>query len=495
MKRIAIVGGGITGLSAAFYLQKEAAENGIPVSVILIEGDPKLGGKLVTDEIDGFVVEGGPDSFITQKPYGLDLCRDLGLEGRLQPCDPRHAHVFILRRDRLLPLPHGFRLTVPTDAAAFLRSPLLSWPAKLRTLAEPWMPARKAGDDESLARFITRRFGRGMLEGIAGPMMAGIYVADPHRLSLLATFPQFAKMEREHGSLTRAMLAMKKKAAQSTRKPPPMFMSLRGGIGELSAALIASVKAEVRTQTLVEELHPPREGGRWRLRLNDGTEIEADAVILTAPAHAAQRLVAPFDTSLASLLDHVRYLSTATVSLGFAGDPSVLPHALDGYGFIVPKPEDSPLLACTWSSRKFENRAPEGHFLIRGFVGGAGREHLAELPENELAELVHGELRRILGLQAPPLFRKVYRWPKANPQYDVGHLQRTDAIEQHVQAAWPGLHLAGSSYRGIGIPDCIHSARQAALQALAISNTPSATECQPSPTASSARAPTSTRHD
>jgi oxygen-dependent protoporphyrinogen oxidase len=458
-KHVAIIGGGIAGLSAAYHLQKKSAEAGQPLSYSLFEAGAELGGKIVTDASDGFIIEGGPDSFISQKPWARDLCLELGLEDRLIGTNDAQRKTYVVQRNRLRPLPDGVMLIIPTRFLPFALSPLISLPGKLRMAMDLIIPRRKEQGDESLSSFITRRLGREALEKIAEPLMAGIYVADPYRLSLRSTFPRFLDMEQRYGSLVRAMLHQKRmrKKMMAGRKPLPLFMTLRGGLEELVQTLVSRLNGQIRTRTPVQALEKTADG----FLLTTGEEtVHADAVIMSAPAANARALIQPMHSELAAALSRIRYLSTATVSLAF--DRSQVRHPLDGFGFVVPKTESCRLMACTIVSTKFQERAPEGKVLLRAFVGGYHNEELVDLSDDDMIDLVMNELDALLGIEGSPEKARVYRWRKANAQYDVGHAELVDRIEAMAADALPGLFFAGGAYRGVGIPDCIHHGEQAA---------------------------------
>lgn len=456
MKRVAIIGGGVAGLSAAFYLQKKARAAGHPVAITLFEAAPRLGGKLLTRRPEGFVVEGGPDSFINQKPQGLQLCRDAGLGDELLPSNDATYKTRLLRNGRLLPFPEGFRLAVPTRIWPFVRSPLISPLGKLRMGLDLVIPRRRSTADESLADFITRRLGREALERIAGPIMSGIFVADPERMSVQSTFPMFVELERKYGSLTRGIRIARRHAAARGAVAQSVFTALRGGMEALIEALAHRFDGAVRTGCEVRGLVRMPEGG-FRLELADGPAFEADEVIVAAPAYAAAELIAPLHAPLAAGLRAIRYVSSATISLSYRdADVAACPDG-GGFGFVVPRNEPAQLLAFTWSSRKFDGRAPAGQHLVRAFIGGSRHEELAERPEAEMLRIVQDELRRILHIRAEPSGVWISRWPKGNPQFDVGHLDRVAELERQA-AEVPGLHLVGSAYRGVGIPDCARSA-------------------------------------
>jgi len=465
--RVAIIGGGIAGLATAYYLQEGARQAGLPLSYSLIESAPDFGGKIVTYEGDGFVIEGGPDSFITQKPAALRLCRELGLEDRLLGTNDARRKVYVLDRGRLRSLPDGVMLIVPTRFTPFALSPLISVPGKVRMGMDLFIPPRREDSDESLADFIRRRLGQEALDKIAEPLMAGIHVADPERLSLQATFPRFIQLEQKYGSLIKGMLAQKARRAAGNRNGAgsdklSLFMTLRGGLRELVRALVARLEGDLLLGTGVAELARDQDG--YQLRLADGRSLVADAVILATPSFAAADLVSPLHPELAAELRAIRYVSTATISLGFRR--AEFEHALNGFGFVVSARDKSKLMACTWTSTKFDARAPGEHVLLRAFVGGPRNEGLVDLPDEELLDLVRGELREVMGVAARPVLTRIYRWPGGNPQYDVGHLERVDQLEA-MAADLPGLYLTGSAYRGVGLPDCIQQGQTTAEAVLA----------------------------
>jgi len=470
MKTVAIIGGGITGLAAAFYLQREAQARGQEVRCTLLESQARLGGKIITDRTREFTIEGGPDSFIVDKPWCLQLCHDAGLGDDLIPSNDLQRKVYVLRKGRLVEFPTGFRLTVPTELMPFVLSPLISPLGKLRMLGDLVIPPRRDKGDESLATFIRRRLGAEALDRIAGPLLGGIFVSDPERLSMDSTFPRLQAMEREYGSLIRAGRAVR-------NLPPPtpklraagnaMFNSLKHGMGSLVDALTRQIQAEVRLQTPVAALR--REGGRYTLFLGpSGSEqLQVDAVIVTSSSRQAGALLGEAHPRLAALLNGIRFVNTTTVSMAYLLDDIPDERPLDGFGVLIPASEQRRLIAVTWASTKFRHRAPAGCVLLRAFVGGYRDEALATLPEEELLTMIRQEYESLFGITQAPMFHRVYRWPQANPQYDVGHLERVAEIEREA-SSWPGLVLAGSSYRGVGMPDCINGARQAVERVLGL---------------------------
>lgn len=460
-RRVAIVGAGITGLAAAYYLEKRAREAGRPLHCTIIETSAQPGGKIVTDREKNFLIEGGPDSFVTDKPWALQLCHDLGLGDQLIPSNQRDNKIYMLKRGQLVQFPAGLRLTIPTQVMPFLRSPLISWPGKLRMGLEYFLPARPADGDETVGQFIGRRFGREAVDIFGGPLMAGIFVSDPDKLSMRSSFPRFLDMEKKYGSLIRGARAMKKMKHPPRPGPAPaggaMFNSLKGGMAQLVETLREQLRAEWLLDTRLRGLS--REGTGWRLDLGDRA-ITVDDVILTIPAHGAASLLSAHHAALAAALAAIRFVSTATVSLAYLSSDVPADRPLDGFGVVIPENERRQIIACTWASTKFKHRAPSDTALLRAFVGGYRDEALAEQDEAALIEMVRDEFASLFGISAAPLLAKVYRWPKGNPQYDVGHLDRTEQMMQ-MAAELPGLHLAGSSYHGVGMPDCIKSALRA----------------------------------
>jgi len=458
---VIIVGGGIAGLATAYYLQQQPE----PPTYTLIERAPRLGGKIVTQAGDGFVIEGGPDSFISQKPWAYQLCKELGLEDRLVGTNDARRKTYVVHKGGLKPLPDGVMLIVPTKLTPFALSPLISPLGKLRMGLDLFIPPKKDDRDESLADFITRRLGREALDKIAEPLMAGIYVADPFRLSLKSTFPRFIAMEQKYGSLIKGMLAqMKARAARKNgaSKPKlPLFMTLRGGLTELVDALSAQLDGEILTGQAVTGLdYAPAAAAPWQVHLADGQTRRAGKVIMATPAPAAAELLASRSPSLAHKLRQIRYLSTATVTLAFNRDE--FNHPLDGFGFVVPKSENRRLMACTWLTTKFNHRAPDDHVLLRVFVGGYKNEDLVALADEELLKLVMEELRDLMGVAVRPTRAEIYRWPQGNAQYDVGHLERVAEIEALAQETLPGLYFTGSAFKGVGLPDCIRQGKETA---------------------------------
>ena len=463
--KLVVVGGGITGLAAAHRAVELAAEQGRSLDLTLLEAGDRLGGTIATERRDGFLVECGPDSFLSEKPWALALCRRLGLEDRLVRTDDRFRRTFVVWGGALHPLPEGFQLLAPTRLGPLLASRLFTWPGKLRMALDLVLP-RGGEADESLGAFVRRRLGREALERVAQPLVAGIYTADPDDLSLAATMPRFKELERRERSVILAMWRAARKApadaAGASGARWSLFVTLAEGMDELVRALGARLPpGSARLKARVTDV--ARADGRWRVTTQDGDVLAADGVILTPEAHQTARLLRYLDPSLALLLEGIPYASSATVTLAYRR--SAIRHPLDGFGFVVPHAEARPIIAGTFSSVKYPGRAPDGHVLLRVFLGGALREAILEQDDERLAEIACEQLRDLLGVGEAPLWTRVARYRKAMPQYHVGHLARVETIELAL-ARHPGLALAGGAYHGVGIADCVRSGEEAARELL-----------------------------
>lgn len=475
-RRIAVVGGGISGLAAAHALIERGAEQDRAPQVLLLEGGPRPGGVIRTLERYGFLLEGGPDSFISEKPEAVELAQRIGLRDRLLETNEAHRRSFIVRDGRLRPVPEGFHLLAPSRLWPFITTGIFSWRGKARMALDLVLP-RRAGDanaleeEESLAQFVRRRLGREALERMAQPMVGGIYTADPERLSLRATMPRFLEMERTHRSLIRAMMKRRShESAEGARGTSgarySLFLSFDEGMQTLVDCIAARLPQEsVRLNTMVESLAFDRETAEWKIGVGGVDEtIRADAVCLALPAYTAARLLRDVDAELAADLEAIPYASTATINL--AWKRADIAHPLDGFGFVVPLVERRSVLACTFSHVKFRGRAPEGYALLRAFVGGALQPEMFELDEDEMTARVVEDLRALLGIEKPPIFAVVDKWPRSMAQYHLGHLETVERIMRRARAL-PGLHLAGNAYGGAGIPDCIRSGETVAASILA----------------------------
>lgn len=459
MKRVAIIGGGIAGLSTAYYLEK-ARRDGAAIEWLLFEKSNRLGGVIQTERRDGYILEAGPDSFLSVKIDGASLCRDLGIAERLIASNDAERKTYILVRGRLVPIPDGLQFMVPTRVLPMVATPLFSWGTKLRMLGELFAstPDKNANQDESVADFVRRHFGREMVERVAEPLLAGVYGGNAVALSIRAVLPRFVEMEREHGSLVRATLSsMRRSQAQAKSKtngasagPQPLFTSLKTGLQEMVDALVAALPASsIRLRQPAGSLR--RSGNQWLIN-----DAEFDVVVLAVPAPASAELLQPFQPKLAELLSRIQYTSSAAVALAY--DQAALP---PGHGFLVPASEDRKMLACTFVHKKFPYRAPAGSALLRCFVSSARVPDLLSYTDDALSEIVQKELRDILHLTATPRFVQVFRWPLALPQYETGHLDRVAQMEEWLREL-TGISIIGNSFHGIGVPDCIRSGRMAA---------------------------------
>ena len=459
MKRIAIIGGGIAGLSAAFYLQ-QAKRGGAALEYVLYEAGERLGGVLRTERVDDCLVEAGPDSFLTEKPWAAELCRELGLEDQLLGSNDQLRRTWIVVNRRLRPLPDGLQFMVPTRTWPIVFSRLFSARTKLRMFGELFSPAHASSADESAAALVERHFGREVVERLADPLLAGVYGGDAARLSARAVLPRFTEMEAQTGSLIRGMLAARRKRAGAPAQP--LFSSLKDGMQQLVDAVVARLDpAALRRSAPVTGLR--REGARWSLALAASPAESFDYAVLAIPAFRASDLLETASPALAAVLAQVPYNNAMTLSLGFDAEsilPSVGSRFHTGHGFLVPRREGRCLLACTYVHNKFPHRAPPGRVLLRAFLDDRHRD-LAGLRDEEAVQVARLELRAVLGLYAEPRFARLYRWPAAMAQYEVGHLDRLAEIER-LRAQLPGLALIGNAYRGIGVPDCIRSGRDAA---------------------------------
>lgn len=494
-RRIAIVGGGLTGLSAAFYACRLADEAGVKISVTVLEASQRLGGKVNTLRRDGFVIERGPDSFLGRKLPMLHLARELDLLGELVGTNPEAAKTYIAHGGRLQPMPKGLNLGIPNDLGAFAQNSLVSPRGKLRALDELRIPAQETDEDESVGAFLERRLGREMVEAIAEPLLAGIHAGDLYKLGLRATFPQFAEMEQKYGSVIRGMIDAKRKAPAAGAKaaaarseavggasiPPTAFLTFRNGLSTLVESIEASLQAypcDIRLGVAVRSLEQAEansgiagdsstvghEQAPYRLLLEDGNVCDADRVLIALPAFNAAPLLAPYVDI--SALDRIGYVSVANVVLGFdEGDFGV---KLDGSGFLVPHAEKRTITASTWTSAKWHHTAPRGKRLIRCYVGHADDETGVELPDAELTAAVRHDLEDLMGLKAEPLFVEITRLRRSMPQYPVGHTAAIARLRERMALALPGVYATGAPFDAVGLPDCVEMGRIAARQMLGL---------------------------
>jgi oxygen-dependent protoporphyrinogen oxidase len=459
-----VIGGGLSGLAAAHRIHERRDSLRRPLEIVVLEAKDRLGGVISTDRADGFTIERGPDSFITNKPWGIDVCQRLGLSGQLIETDPSHRRSFVVRKGQLAPVPEGFVLMAPHRIVPILTTPVLSWRGKLRVLMELVVPRREQVAEESLASFVRRRLGKEALERLVQPLVGGIYTGDPNDLSLKATLPQYLAMEREHGSLIRAAWRQRSFHGDQVRLASGarfgMFVSLADGMDALPRALTNALPASsVRTSTAVRRLSRNGSSSPWLVELLDGPPLEADVVIITTEAHAIARMIDAQDPSLALQLRAIPYASSVIVNVAYRRDQ--VQHPLDGFGAVVPAVEGRSILAVSFSSTKFPCRAPAGTALLRVFIGGATQPELFDLDDDSLIDLVARELGDLIGVQGKPLLVQIARHPRAMPQYILGHLERVEAIRRRL-ARHPRLFLTGIAFDGVGIPDCVHAAEATA---------------------------------
>ena len=469
MTRIAIIGGGISGLAAAYALE-ERRRAGADVGYMLYESSPRFGGVLRTECIAKCIVEAGPDSFITEKPWAADLCRSLGLGDQLIGSNDADRKTYILTNGRLVEMPDGLMFMVPTKILPTGMSPLFSWKTKLRMAQELLFHPPRAGmlekdHDESVAAFVERHYGSEMVDRLADPLLSGIYGGEAASLSVRAVLPRFAEMERTYGSLGRAMLAarrtIKRVGAVPRQTTPPLFTSLKDGMQHLADTVVTRLSPEsLLTDAPVQALQ--READSWVVSAGMKSD-QFDFVIIALPAPAAARVLQIASPELAAELAAIQYTSSITVGLGY--DREVRQTLPPGFGFLVPRSEGKKLLAATFVHNKFPHRAPDDRALLRCFFAGRNAEDVWPLSDNQITGIVRNELQQILSLRAEPLFARVYKWKSAMAQYGVGHLDRLDRMER-LRQQLPGIALAGNAFRGIGVPDCVRSGSDAVKQLL-----------------------------
>jgi oxygen-dependent protoporphyrinogen oxidase len=473
MKRVVIIGGGIGGLSTALSLEEEAAGKGLSLDIVLLERKDQIGGNISTERVDGFLIEGGPDCFLSEKPWAMELCKKVGLGDEILSTNDKNKKTFVLSRGKLHELPEGVILMVPTRIAPLLFSTLLSIRGKIRMGLELFVPRKKGSEDESLGSFVRRRLGQEALDKIAEPLVAGVHAGNPDTMSIRASFPKFVKMEEEYGSMIRGMLARMRQmrsggkgggaAGQKGGAKGPrltMFITLKDGLSTLVNGVVSHLKmTTIKTGVTVEKVSKRKSG--YEVNIKGGKAVTCDAVIIATPAYAAAALIKEIDQNLSEKLLTIPYTSTATVSLGYRRRD--IHHPLNGFGFVVPKKEKRRIMAASWVSVKFRYRTPDDSVLIRCFVGGAKNEELVFKSDEELIRMAREELRDIMGITAEPLLARAFKWRKAMPQYTIGHLERVKSIEEMVKRH-PGLYLTGSAYNGIGISDSIRMGGETAAR-------------------------------
>lgn len=468
-KRIVVIGGGMTGLSAAFWAMHEARQNGVDAEVTVIEQADTFGGKVRTVVKDGFVMEHGPDSFLGRKLPMLELVRALGFEDQLVATNPAAKKTYIIHKGKAHLMPQGLMLGVPTQVGPFARTGLISLIGKMRAGFDLVLPRRDVTlGDESLGSFLRRRLGDQVMERIAEPLLAGIYAGDCDKLSLRATFPQFEAIERKHRSLIIGMTKSRQQVASSAELPAiakrSMFLSFQNGLTSLIAKLITRLEndgVKLLNQTTVSAIRKSNE--TYTITCENGKELTADRVIVATPAFSTADLLEPIEPTVSKLRD-IAYVSVANVILVY--DKAHVQAPLDGSGYVVPKREGRLITACTWTSSKWGHTAPDHRVVLRCYVGRQGHEEWQSLTDEQMIEGVRKDLRELSDIDAEPLFVKVNRWAKSMPQYPVGHLDVLEDVQSALAKSAPGIFLAGSAYYGVGLPDCIKQGKDAAGKAL-----------------------------
>jgi len=460
MKRIAIIGGGISGLSAAFFLEQRRLA-GAPLEYLLFEASPRFGGVILTERVDECLVEAGPDSFLTEKPWVSELCRELGIADQLVGSNDSQRKTYILVNGKLIAMPDGLAFMIPTKILPAVLSPLFSRHTKLKMAREWFHTPLEVKNDESVASFVERHYGKEMVDRLADPLLSGVYGGDASQLSAKAVLRRFVEMETRCGSLSKAMVKNRSQAIGKSSRP--IFTSLKDGMQELVDALVLRIPASyVHSNAPIKSLRPVDDG--WRVSWKDNTE-QFDSVILAVPSYVAANLLDSSNANLASELRGIQYSSSVTLALGF--DQKVRALLPPGFGYLVPRREGKRVLAVTFVHHKFPHRAPEDRALLRCFLGGTRDESVLELPDDEILQIVRKELHQVLGIKTEPRFARVYKWKAAMAQFNVGHLERLQRIEQ-LRREVSGLFFAGNAYNGIGIPNCVRSGQQAASQAFGV---------------------------
>ncbi|WP_411345914.1 protoporphyrinogen oxidase [Paenibacillus sp. WLX1005] len=457
-RRIAIIGGGITGMSAAFYLRKYFREQELSPQITIVEQSGSLGGKVHTLHKDGFVIEKGPDSYLARKTAMTELAQEVGLGDDLVTTNPNAKKTYILHDGQLHPMPSGLVLGIPTELRPFMESDLISMDGKIRALEDFLLPAKMDGKDESLGDFIERRLGKEVLENVTEPLLAGIYAGDTRKLSLQATFPQFGTVEREYGSLIKGMNTGRKPVETHTGTKKSTFYTFKNGLQSLTDRLEQQLATDVtfKLNTGAESIR--YENGLYTIALSDGTTLEAEHVVVTVPAFAAAPLLQGHVDTAA--LDQINYVSVANVVMAF--DRKDIETEYDGSGFLVPRKEGRTITACTWTSTKWLHTSPDDRVLMRFYVGRDGQEQIVDESDEQITEKVLHDMRELMGIQATPLFTEITRLRRSMPQYPVGHLDDISALRSELSTERPGMLLLGAGYDGVGLPDCIRTARDAA---------------------------------
>ncbi len=464
---IAVVGGGISGLSTAYFLKRNAAVSSADIKCIVIDGAKRLGGRIQTELVDGLVVEAGPDSFLALKPNAVELCKQLGLSESLIGSNASKSKIYILHSGKLRPLPEGMASSIPTKVMPFLSNSLFTPWGKARMLMDIFIPSRIADGDESLAEFTRRRLGREALERVAKPLMAGIYAGDAERLSVRSNFPQLERLEREHRSLILGTLADRRRNNGTNAGKGSAFMSLRGGLSVMVSALESKLDGEgtsiLKGSPAVRINARRGKSGGYSIGLHNGKKLNVDVLVLATPAYVSADLLSSLSPDASSILNGIPYASSATVSLAY--NRPDLPQGLDGSGFLVAPSERVSITACTWVSSKWPSHSPDDKVMLRCFIGRAGADDVVKRGDSEIFSMVKEDLRSILSISAEPVMERVYRHERALPQYNIGHMERMALLNAAMEKL-PGIYLTGSAYNGVGIPDCIRHGELTAAKVL-----------------------------
>ncbi|NIX14715.1 MAG: protoporphyrinogen oxidase [Candidatus Dadabacteria bacterium] len=455
--KIIVIGGGITGLAATHRLIELSKENDLNIKIELIESSPRVGGNISTLKKDDLLIEEGPDSFITSKPYALNVCKRLDLEKELISTRDSNRRTLIYLNKSLIELPEGFILLSPTRILPFITSPVLSLKGKLRALMELVIPKNSGIEDESLESFVTRRFGKEMFENIAQPLIGGIYTSDPYKLSIKSAMPNIHNLEHKYGSIIKGLINLYGGQKESGARYS-QFVTLKDGMRQLVESMTSKIpKTQINTSQKVKQILKPRK--KWKVETENGDKFSADGVILATPSYISANILSSYDPSLSSELSKIEFASSAIVILVYKKKD--IKNKIDGFGFVVPAKENLNVIACSFSSEKFPSRAPNDTVLLRCFVGGALNESFLKNDDKEIIDTVKEELKTILHINSEPQLAHLKRYPNSMPQYNVGHSEILSNLEK-LKSNHPSLQLAGNSYEGVGIPDCIRSGEIAA---------------------------------